>query len=253
MSVSDEKKQTGDSPVSTRGLTDDGVRSLIQPALALGNKTETLRLLREIAAGLRRLFAPICEIIIHDFADFEHSIVYVDGNITNRRVGDTATEYLLARVGQGQTEEDLYNYITDLPGGRTIKSCTIFLRDAQGNAYGAFCVNVDITAFVDLHKAMSSFVIAEDPTDSAEGVPKDIEETIHVIVSDTLRNNGQTPAYMSREAKIELIGRLAEKGVFQVKKSVPMLADLLGLSRATVYNYLREARLANASGQVLDD
>jgi predicted transcriptional regulator YheO len=252
MIASDEEKQTGNLPVFAHDLA-DGVLPLMRPAVELNNKAETMRLLREIAAGLRRLFAPICEVIIHDFADFEHSIVYVEGNITNRRVGDAATDLLLARVGQGQTDENLYNYITDLPGGRTIKSCTIFLRDPEGIAYGAFCVNVDITAFVDLHKAMSSFVIAEDPNDSAEGVPKDIEETIHVIVTDTLRNNGQTPAHMTREAKIELIGRLAEKGVFQVKKSVPMLADLLGLSRATVYNYLREARLANSSSQALDD
>ncbi len=68
MSMSDRKKQTGNSPVSSHGLTDDGVLPLIQPALELGNKAETMRLLREIAAGLRRLFAPICEIIIHDFA-----------------------------------------------------------------------------------------------------------------------------------------------------------------------------------------
>jgi predicted transcriptional regulator YheO len=37
------------------------------------------------------------------------------------------------------------------------------------------------------------------------------------------------------------MGRLSEKGVFQVKKAVPIIADMLGLSRATVYNYLREA------------
>jgi predicted transcriptional regulator YheO len=58
---------------------------------------------------------------------------------------------------------------------------------------------------------------------------------------------------MGREEKIELIGRLAEKGVFQVKKSVSILADQLGLSRATVYNYLREARETNTPNQTLDD
>ncbi len=47
---------------------------------------------------------------------------------------------------------------------------------------------------------------------------------------------------MSREDKIDLIARLDEKGVFQVKKAVPILADQLSLSRATVYNYLSEAR-----------
>ena len=47
---------------------------------------------------------------------------------------------------------------------------------------------------------------------------------------------------MSREEKVSLVGRLADKGIFQVKKAVPVVADQLGLSRATVYNYLRDAR-----------
>ena len=55
---------------------------------------------------------------------------------------------------------------------------------------------------------------------------------------------GDSPPIMDRDTRVELIRRLDEKGIFQITKAVPLLAELLGLSRATVYNYLRDARLA---------
>lgn len=226
---------------------------LTRRARGMQDKGETLQLLRQLAVALRRLFSPFCEVVIHDFADFEHSIVCIEGNVTGRRVGGAATDLLLAKASQGDTDEDLYNYLTSLPGGRLMKSCTVFLRDEDGAAYGAFCVNFDITAFVGMHKAMANFVATEERGDVVETFANDIEDTIHSIVADTLHETGQLLPLMGREEKIELIGRLAEKGVFQVKKSVPILADQLGLSRATVYNYLREARLTTTPNSAHDE
>jgi predicted transcriptional regulator YheO len=220
-------------------------------ARGMQDKAETLRLLRQLAVALRRLFSPFCEVVIHDFEDFEHSIVCIEGNVTNRQVGGAATDLLLAKASQGDTDADLYNYLTSLPGGRLMKSCTVFLRHEEGAAYGAFCVNFDITAFVGMHKVMGNFVATEDRGDVVETFANDIEDTIHSIVADTLHESGQTLPLMGRDEKVELIARLADKGVFQVKKSVSILADQLGLSRATVYNYLREARVANAPNHTM--
>jgi predicted transcriptional regulator YheO len=226
---------------------------MTRQARGMQDKADTLRMLSQLSVALRRLFSPFCEVVIHDFADFEHSIVCIEGSVTNRRVGGAATDLLLAKASQGDTDEDLYNYLTSLPGGRLMKSCTVFLRDDGGAAYGAFCVNFDITAFLGMNKVLASFVTTEEHGDVVETFANDIEDTIHSIVTDTLNETGQTLPLMGRDEKVELIGRLAEKGVFQVKKSVSILADQLGLSRATVYNYLREARLTNTPNQALDD
>jgi predicted transcriptional regulator YheO len=205
-------------------------------------KAAVFQVLRNVAAALHRLFAPFCEVVVHDFADFEHSIIDIAGNITNRTVGGAATDLLLAKAMSGDTDEDLYNYRTSLSGGRQMKSCTVFLRDETGKAYGAFCVNVEVTAFVQLRQLMSSFVASDAHSEVNETFFDDIEETIQSLLAETLYESGQKLPLMSREEKVALIGRLADKGVFQVKKAVPILADQLGLSRATVYNYLRDAR-----------
>ncbi|MFM7174715.1 MAG: helix-turn-helix domain-containing protein, partial [Caldilinea sp.] len=59
---------------------------------------------------------------------------------------------------------------------------------------------------------------------------------------------GQGQLLLNRDDKIGLIRRLDDKGVFQIKKMVPFVADQLGLSRATIYNYLREGRGENNRG-----
>jgi predicted transcriptional regulator YheO len=197
--------------------------------------------LKRIAAGIQRLFGPLCEVVIHDFTDLEQSIVHLEGNVTGRSVGGAATDLILACVQNRATDEDLYNYKTQLPNGRVMRSCTMFLRDETGTAYGAFCINFDITAFSTFHHHLEHFVLMEQ-TDVTETFSDDIQSTIRGILMEAVSEVGSEMPFITREEKINLIARLDEKGVFQVKKSVPIVADELGLSRSTVYNYLSEAR-----------
>jgi predicted transcriptional regulator YheO len=205
----------------------------------------TYGVLRQVAAALEKLFEPFCEVVIHDFADFEHSIVCLAGNITNRNIGGAATDLLLTKASDGETDEDLYNYLTSLPGGRLMKSCTVFLRDDEGHAQGAFCINFDISAFVNMRNQLGRFIATSDRGDVVETFTDEIEETVQNLIAETLNEIGQGQPLLNRDDKIDLIRRLADKGVFQVKKMVPFVADQLGLSRATIYNYLREVRGEN--------
>jgi len=209
---------------------------------SVADKAAVFQVLKRIAVALQRLFEPFCEVVVHDFSDFEHSIIALEGNVTNRTLGGAATDLLLAKAMNGETDEDLYNYLTNLAGGGLMKSSTVFLRDETGHAYGAFCVNFDMTAVVGLRKLLDNLVGPNTRSEISETFSDDIEETIHALVIQTLQDTNQNLPLLSREEKVELIGRLADKGVFQVKRAVPILADLLGLSRATVYTYLRDAR-----------
>jgi predicted transcriptional regulator YheO len=197
--------------------------------------------LSRVALALQRLFHPLCEVVIHDFDDLEHSIVFIAGNLTDRSVGGAATDLLLACVKHGDTDKDLDSYLTSLPSGRIMKSSTIFLRDEAGYAYGAFCVNVDVTAFITFRKQLGAFLTVEEKGEVSELFSDDIRETIEAMIAETMYEIGDRQPLISRESKVKLVARLSEKGAFQVKKAVPIVADLLGLSRATVYNYLREA------------
>ena len=205
---------------------------------------------QQLAVGLHELLGPMCEVVVHDFHDLEHSIIHIEGNVTNRAIGGAATDLLLEKVRQGDTQHDLYAYSTSLPGGRVMKSSTIFLRDGDGQAVGALCINLDVTDFIASRNALNAFVSTDTNTERAsETLSDNIFDTVQSAVAETLYDAGRSLHTLTREEKIDLMNRLEGKGLFQVKKAVPIVADMLGLSRATVYNYLREAHDIQPNGK----
>jgi predicted transcriptional regulator YheO len=199
---------------------------------------------RQVSTALHELLGGMCEVVVHDFSDLEHSIVHIDGDISKRTVGGAATDLILNCVQNGTTASDLYGYNTTLPGGRLMKSSTVFLRDARGKAIGALCINLDVTDFIAFRNTLNVFAGAH--TDSherpTETLSDNILETVQNVLAEALYDSGRSLHTLTREDKVELMKHLESRGLFQVKKAVPIVADLLGLSRATVYNYLREGR-----------
>jgi predicted GNAT family N-acyltransferase len=55
---------------------------------------------------------------------------------------------------------------------------------------------------------------------------------------DLAAARGQTPRSLSSKDRKELLRSLKESGYLDVKHSVPVLTTILGVSRATVYNYV---------------
>jgi len=201
--------------------------------------------LRQLADGLERLFAPHCEVVIHDFADLERSIVYVGGRLSGREVGGSATDLLLQKVRTGDTARDLHCYRTTLDNGRVLKSSTLFLRDQQGRATGALCINYDIGSMVAMQQFLAAMTSSGADESITETLTDDVTRTIGGIITETVGEMGLVYPVLSKEDKIGLIARLDLKGVFQVKRAVPILAREFGFSRATIYNYLRAARTAS--------
>ena len=126
-----------------------------------------------------------------------------------------------------------------------MKSSTVFLRDKDDCAIGALCVNLDVTDFVAIRNSLNAFVQTKDNERTTETLSDNIFDTVQSAVAETLYEAGRSLPSMSREDKVELMNQLESKGLFQVKRAVPIVADMLGLSRATVYNYLRQGRDGN--------
>lgn len=208
----------------------------------LVEKPEVLGILKQIATGIEQLLHPYCEVVIHDFTDLEESIVHIEGDVSGRSPKGAATDLLLTSVRSGNTENDFYNYRTRLPNHTHMKSCTMFLRDTDGRAYGAFCINFDIGVFLQMNRALETFIATDDAQEISETLSDDIHKTIHTMLMETIRDTDKDLPIMNRDEKVDLIARLDERGVFQIKKAASILVDELGWSRATIYNYLGEAR-----------
>lgn len=65
-------------------------------------------------------------------------------------------------------------------------------------------------------------------------VPRDIDWYLAAVERDV----GGPLAELSREDKQRAVKLLNDRGAFQLRKSVEQVAEVLGVSRFTVYNYL---------------
>ena len=74
----------------------------------------------------------------------------------------------------------------------------------------------------------------------------DLAAVVRQVLSQAVRGTGATPDRLTKADREQLVRELDEKGIFAVQRSVPIVADELGISRATVYNHLATVRQAAA-------
>ena len=92
-----------------------------------------LEAIAQIIPSLKAMLGPRHEVILHDLSHVESSIVMLDGDVTHRKIGGPATDYLLKLLREGgDGAENSVNYKTVLPNGRLLRSSTIFIRDEEG-------------------------------------------------------------------------------------------------------------------------
>ena len=61
-------------------------------------------------------------------------------------------------------------------------------------------------------------------------------------MQEAVAGTGKQLSMLTKEDKVAVVRYLDEKGAFLIKKSAERVADFLGISRFTVYNYLNESQ-----------
>ncbi|GAA1949032.1 helix-turn-helix transcriptional regulator [Amycolatopsis minnesotensis] len=212
-----------------------------------GKADEDEHLLAEaekIAVALGRMFPGLCEVVLHDLRDPAHAIRVIENNLSGRRAGDAATELGLARIEDPGYPGVVQNYANRFPDGRPAKSTSIGIKNAAGKYVAALCLNLDVSTLSPVTLALSNLV-ATDPghTDVPLETLRDrARRELREVVESAAAERSTTPRALSREAKQDLVFRLHEDGYFDSRNAARTIADLLGISRASVYAYTKRAR-----------
>ena len=204
-----------------------------------------LEAIAQMIPSLKAMLGPRHEVILHDLSHVESSIVMLDGDVTHRKIGGPATDYLLKLLREGgDGAENSVNYKTVLPNGRLLRSSTIFIRDEEGRIIGSLCFNQDLTDYIvarNLIEENTLFGQTEvDPP--KETFAQDIGEVMESVVDTEITLFQKPVVYMQKEDKLCIVAKLEQKGVFAIKNAVEYVAECLGVSNFTVYNYLKEVR-----------
>ncbi len=212
---------------------------------------QLLNLLKRFAEGIVAVVGPHCEVVVHDFADLEHSVVVVAGNVTGRQPGAPVPDLSFTSDELTRYAPDQINYRTRL-GNRSIQSSTVWIRDENGDPIGAICINVDYT---DLEQAqqildrLTTAVRSTSPVTVDETFARDLDDLLDIAVTEFLQQHSvQSVDALSYEDRVNLIHELEARGLFRIRGAVNRLADLLNVSRASIYNYRASRPTTNNEG-----
>lgn len=201
--------------------------------------------LEGIAKVLVETFGRNCEVAIHNFEHLPHSLVFIEGEITKRKPGAPVTDLVLKTLRkEGDQAKNICNYKNTIKAGRILKSSTAFIRNKENKVIGAFCVNFDITNYLNSINMIENLIQTGDvqSQDIKETFASSLNETVESLIEDVVKKVGKQPAVMTKDEKLELVSVLEMNGAFSVKGTVDEVATLLGISKYTVYNYIKTVR-----------
>ncbi|GHU79881.1 hypothetical protein FACS1894191_3710 [Clostridia bacterium] len=199
------------------------------------------------AEGIAEYLGSGYEIVIHSLESLEHSVIkIINGFHTGRAEGAPITDLALKMLSEieakGQNAGGV-SYFAQNKNGEPLKSATIPLRGERGRIIGLLCINFYMnTPLVDLLMGMAA------PQSSMARVQKSelfvdnsddlISETVDKVYSEVFAD-ASIPANCKNK---EIVRLLQEYGIFNLKEGVPRVAELLNVSKNTVYMHIRNLR-----------
>src|SRR5699024_184900 len=124
-----------------------------------------------------------CEAGVHDFSDFQRSLIHITGNITPRKIVSSITDVLLNELTKDHADiKDITSYRTQSYERKIMKSTTVFLRDEDDKIIGALCTNYDISLLVEMGGEIDQFIDFQEDKNPSETFFNSVHDVIHDMV-----------------------------------------------------------------------
>jgi predicted transcriptional regulator YheO len=188
-----------------------------------------------VCDAIALLFQPYAEVVLHDLST--ETVVYLSNPFSKRELGEPS---LLHEIDFKPSDVIIGPYEKVNWDGRRIKSVSAVLR-AGAKAVGILCINVDVSHFHAVMQTLSTLVAVPQSAEKPASLFKeDWHERINEYIQSWTRERGLSIAEMTRLQKQQLVADLAGDGAFGGRNAAAYISRILGLGRATVYNYLRK-------------
>lgn len=208
-----------------------------------------LQALKPVIKGLALAMGPDYEIVLHDIAEPDTSIIAIENShVTGRKIGDPLTDYAmyLLKTSDQKKKDFVANFLTRTKEGKRIRSSTLYLRDEDGRLIGYLCINYDMSKAEIIRNMVEQLVNVTGA--GTETIPREEEmpSTLEGLMERNLkliRKLVGKPLHMSsKQEKLQAIKVLDDEGFFMLKGAVEALAEETGNTKYTIYSYLREVR-----------
>jgi D-arginine utilization repressor len=194
-----------------------------------------------ISEAIAQLFAPHAEVVLHDLKS--GTIRHIANCFSKRRPGDDSLTDIAA-VDLNATM--IGPYAKTNWDGRRLKSMSVVIRSPAGKPVGLMCINHDVEAFSAMAEQLLGMIaLPSPPVSRATLFTGDWREQINERIGSFLAERSATLAGLQADDVNALIASLDSAGVFEIRNAVSYVADVLSISRATLYNRLKAIRLAS--------
>ena len=213
---------------------------------------------------LGKALGPDYEIVLHDItAEHSQIVAIANSHISDRAVGSPTTDAALQTLatGSSKTNDYLFDYPVETGDGRTLRASTLFIKDREGNPVGLLGINFDDSRYKELSEKLlhtlhpEAFlktlpprerpagepdVRREKPDSLTEGFSIDTASLMQKMLDSVTASLSMPVDRLNQSEKKDIVQKLQERGMFQLKGGISFVAKHLSCSPATVYRYLGE-------------
>lgn len=186
------------------------------------------------------------EFVLHSLENLDKSVIkIINGHYTGRKEGSPITDLALAMLAKIEKtpNSDYISYFNRNKKGEPLKATTIAIKGSNDKIIGLLCINFYMN--IPLHDVLKNFMprvhtsndkdVAETFTDNVDDLIKETLNEVRIKVTNdhTISSAGKNK---------EIINLLYQRGIFNIKDAVPKVADMLGISKNTVYMHMRNIK-----------
>jgi predicted transcriptional regulator YheO len=223
-----------------------GRRTLAENKESKSHADIVLEAMRPVVHMIAESIGRTSEVLLHDFRTPDASVIEIAGNLTDRGLGAPVNEINKWLLSQGKDVRDKTEKFVRTGRGRTLKTSRTLFREGDGPAFGALCINIDVTELLSVARGIADLAGTEELFQEQPSLVDDIAYVIQAVVAAEEAKAGTRLNMATPSDRMRVFRALQERGVFSLKRAVPRVAEHFGVSRATVYSYLNEVNSAGA-------
>ncbi|MET1413786.1 PAS domain-containing protein [Roseibium sp. HPY-6] len=192
-----------------------------------------------VCKAITLLFPDMIEVVLHDLKTGR--IAWIENGFSARAVGDVSLLETENYASELSTEGTIGPYRKSSLDGSSLKSVSAIIRNDAGDPIALMCINVktgDLEFAGALLRKMTDFEAGTEGTI----LKNDWRELTNKIIEDTLKDLNIPFNKLRRPGRVEIIKRLLRADTLSARGAGDYVAEALGISRASFYSLLREAR-----------
>jgi predicted transcriptional regulator YheO len=192
---------------------------------------------KPLCDAISKLFYPNVEVVMHDLVS--KKLVHIANAFSKRRVGDIMINDIKDLSSLKEDWIGPYDKINN--DGKKLKAVSIIVRDSKGKPVGLICINYNIDAMENLFGVLKGFLNVNDESQRPPVTfSQNWKEHTNQIVERYLKEKNISILGLSKSDKKALVIYLNEEGIFEIRNVVTYLCSIINISRATIYNWLKE-------------